>query len=131
MKTDPQHLLEAHVPFYRRRKFWGIIFVITFIFSISSILFFSAQRNHSFFDPELIPFLISSATGGFVWQMFANSLLPNGGYALGGSVHFVVMLYLCFKTFQKNIVSLRYPVIFLMILIFGLYAAINFIRFFY
>ena len=33
MKTDPQHLLPAHLPFYRRRLFWGVIFSIFFIFS--------------------------------------------------------------------------------------------------
>jgi hypothetical protein len=32
MKTDPQHLLAAHVPFYRRRWFWAVVlFLITIL----------------------------------------------------------------------------------------------------
>jgi hypothetical protein len=35
MKTDPQHLLPAHLPFYRRRWFWGAIVAI--VFSLNNI----------------------------------------------------------------------------------------------
>jgi hypothetical protein len=67
MKTGPQHLLAAHVPFYRRRWFW--ILMSTALFSLNIIIIFlftGGIRNIL----VALGSMIFAAGGGLYWFIF-------------------------------------------------------------
>ena len=121
MKIDEQHLLPEHLAFYRRRLFWGVIFGIFFIFS--TVLFIYALSNtgsshkQNFYD-IYTSFTISYAAT--LFRLIPFSWLNGYGEYLGSALYFISMMFLVCKTFQKDYVHIKYPIILSILYITGL-----------
>ena len=120
MKINEQHLLPAHLAFYRRRWFWSIIFGIFFLFS--TVLFISfldkngGDYTHSFnqiFDS------FNLAYGSILFMLYGFKMGAILG-EVGSVTYFASILFLAYKTFQKDCVHLRYPVILSILYITGI-----------
>jgi hypothetical protein len=121
MKTDPQHMLPAHLPFYRRRWFWAVVFFIFFV--ISTTLFMLSiiadiQSNYtSTFIQKIDDALLSFGSSLFMLYGFKIGIIY--GY-FGTITYFILMTFLGYKTFQRNQVSMKYPIIFSVLYLTGL-----------
>ena len=80
MESNKQKLLEAHVPFYRRKKFWSVVFIGLFcgitLFIFLSTLYSYLHGSTSYlptFGDIIIILLISSGSG--VFYILGGSLL--------------------------------------------------------
>ena len=125
MKIDPQHLLPAHLAFYRRRLFWGVVFGIFFI--ISTILFINFLDknggNYSLtLDQKFDFFNIAFASTFFRFILY--DIFGNIWQYIGSSIYFIMILSLGYKTFQKPKVLLRYPIILSILYVTGMIASV-------
>ncbi|GEM_PF-2874930 len=115
--TDAQHMLPAHIPWYRRRMFWGVIFGIFFLFSISLFFFLFKTSHASYSSVNIISGLIM-ASGGILFDAIISKSINNH---TGGLVYIFVVVFLIYKTFSATKVQLRYPIIFTVLYTSGLY----------
>ena len=116
MKTNSQKLLPEHIPFYRRRIFWGIVFSLFFIFS--TIIFFDfIDKNGGEYTRSFKQIFgsFSIAYGSTIFTMYGFKINAIAGY-VSSILYFSLITYLTYKTFHRAYVSLYYP-----ILIVGLY----------
>jgi hypothetical protein len=125
MKTDPQHMLPAHLPFYRRRWFWAVVF---FIFFVVSTLFaiYAIQGSWSKFYNNIVNIyvILTISYGATLFRLIPYDLFNGSGQYIGSSIYFILVLALAYKTFQKPKVLLRYPVILSILYITGMITSI-------
>ena len=129
METDPQHLLKSHIPWYRTRKFWVLFYLFILILSFSFTL--SIKDGGSLYKLSDIIILISTATGGFFLQLITLNIFGQTNPFIAPIVHFCLIGYLCFKTFEKPIVKIKYPIFILALLLSSLYITFEFTKNFY
>ena len=100
MKTDPQHLLDAHIPWYKTRKFWGVVIGGMILFSIIfySIGIYSPLRTSYWFF-----FDISFAFGGALPLFLGWSKISSIFIA---TTYHLSTIYLGYYTLHKKRVSL-------------------------
>ena len=125
MKTDEQHLLPAHLAFYRRRLFWGVVFFIFFV--PSTLLFTYALSNTGSSHQQTIYDIYSYLTissGATLFRFISSNLLSELGEYIGSSIYFIMILSLGYKTFQKPKVLLRYPIILSILYVTGMIASV-------
>jgi hypothetical protein len=125
MKTGPQHLLAAHVPFYKRRLFWIIIFSTFFIFSTTLFINFLDKNGGNYsltLDQKFDFFNIAFASTLFRFILY--DIFGNTWQYIGSSIYFILIASLAYKTFQKPKVLLRYPIILSILYITGMIASV-------
>lgn len=100
--TDAQHLLAAHIPWYRTRKFWMLIIVIQLL--VACFLFSNRAGNIKSIEDF---FLLGSVSLG-------SSILLIFGQAIFNSISMIlyhlIQLCLLYKIFIKKGTSLLYPI---------------------
>ena len=112
MKTDPQHLLPAHLPFYRRRLFWGVIFSIFFIFSTILLIGFLDKNGGDYTRTfNQIFSSIHTAYGAGIFRYISYLIIGSKGYYLGSAIYFILISFLTYNTFHRPTVVLWYPII--------------------
>lgn len=115
MTTDPQHLLSAPIPFYRRRWFWGMVIGVQIL--VSTIIV-----------APLVPQIHSAlliVTGGWIFMWAAT--IPNTPEYTHLVVQLLFLAIFCFATFRKKAVSLPYPIIYLITSILSTYVSYIFL----
>ena len=118
MTTDPQHLLSAPIPFYRRRWFWG---VVIFSQTILSLILFN----------ELVPRIVYEeifgalfyATGGGVFFILAGIVNEQ----IYTTLYFLALVFLAWKIFNRSNVRLIYPIAYLTFALLSTYLTYHFI----
>lgn len=118
-----QKLLEAPIPWYRTRWFWGIIIGLAILWGLYSFfILLPAARN---LTEWLFHFSYAFGAGPF-------GLL---GFKLGGSqtsdvfsfLYFLVMLFLVYKTFMLSRVNIIYPILFILLFVFGSWVGLGYL----
>jgi len=122
MATDPQHLLKAPTPFYRRRWFWGV--VIGGQIAASLVIFLPLLKN-----PNIdILSILFAITGGWVFTSLGwlaeHLVLPLT------VAYFIVLLFLIFQTFRNTNVKMIFPIIYLITALISTDLAYNFWMYF-
>jgi hypothetical protein len=110
MKTDPQHMLPAHLPFYKRRWFWIIILSVQFLVNVIIFhsLFNDPQTPYGYY--KIILSLFGAVTFDASIKIFFTGL-ENYTQFLTTVTFSAVFLFLIYKTFVNREVPLPYPVL--------------------
>ncbi len=119
MTTDPQHLLPAHTPFYKTRKFWLTILLIAF--TVNVYLYFVYISGSLPDNIEDFYHFINSILGGTLFLLLGNSIAGKFGYYLGGFVYIFLLCLLLYKSLKLKKVKMIYPIITLSFLILNFY----------
>jgi len=110
--TDAQHLLDAHIPWYRTRKFWMFIIVIQLL--VACFLF--SNRADNIKNIEDFLFLTSVSLG--------SSLLLIFGQVVFNSIlmilYHLIQFFLLYKIFIKKGTTILYPIAFTLLTTSGL-----------
>jgi hypothetical protein len=121
-------MLPAHVPFYKRRLFWGFVFSSFFVVStalcIDTFLNFGSSHQRTLYDVYSYVTISYAAT---LFRFIIFDWLNGYGEYIGSSIYFILMVLFAYKTFQNPRVSLPYPIIFSIIYITGLITTVLFI----
>lgn len=101
-------LLAAPIPWYRTRKFWGIVLVVQFLLNLVILDLFSTGENLFDFAQSLI----TALGAGAVWTLLAFLFNHFQNIHLVSSlVYLFIGAILIFMTFKERKVSLAYPLI--------------------
>jgi hypothetical protein len=120
MKTDPQHLLPAHVQFYRRKLFWGVMLFL--IFTLPYIYIIYQYSEHTQLQ------LILSMVNIFIPLIIFGQLFQFGYSAyIATFVLYIILLY--FSLFRKKINFFVLGILFIL-MAGSLLAIINFVEHF-
>jgi multidrug transporter EmrE-like cation transporter len=116
MRIDPQHLLPAHVPFYKRKLFWAVVLFLVFITVPAYIKLIYNFDGYEIFLTANIFFLM----------LLLTSPLQTP-YAIYGSILIIysTLIYLIF--FQKKVNFYALGILITLILL-SFYATISFIN---
>ncbi len=95
MKIDPQHLLPAHVPFYKGRLFWGVVLLGVFVASDTYIIIQNGFSLETLLFPAIVlPALIfGGITSSEIVGVFLSLVLYS------------VLLYFSFSKKEINLYS--------------------------
>jgi len=115
MKIDPQHMLPAHIPFYKRRLFWGVVLFL--IVSISHI--YIAMKYTT--DPKIL------WTTNISLMAFMSSAVMNSGTfgVLSTLVAYTYLLYFALCRKEINFYTLTILVI---LLVWSFFFTIDFLE---
>ena len=118
MKIDQQHMLPAHIPFYKRRLFWGVVLLGVFILPYTYVIY--QYLGH----PQLTLFL--SMLHVFIPLSLFNYLLPFEYIAYTTTlILYVVLIY--FSLFREKINFYMFGLLFIL-MIGSFFATIEFIE---
>ena len=115
MKTDPQHLLPEHVPFYKKKRFWYIVLLgITVIGPIYVSILHTTNL-------ELV------LTANISLPTFTLGAIFNSG-SLGLSMSLVMYLVLLFFSLFRKRINFYTLGILIILMLWSLYFTIDFIE---
>ncbi len=125
MKTDSQHLQSTSLSFYKKRKFWAVIFFIFFVFSTV----FALYAMHGSWSKLLsnlnnVYSIVTISYGATLFRFILFDLFTKYGGYIGSSIYFLSILFLGYKTFQKQTVLLRYPILLSILYITGMITSV-------
>lgn len=106
------------IPWYRRRWFWGILIIPLIVFGII-IYFFELfpSSNLGYFIIDL-----AKAFGGLLIMTYVSGQFDYSwlGKIIGGIVYLFLYSFLVFKTFRYARVDFGYPILFILLVLYGL-----------
>ena len=118
MKINEQHLLPAHVPFYKRKWFWGVVLFLITILPYIYILY--QYSEHTQLQ------LILSMVNIFIPIIFFGKIFQFGYFAYIATVSlYIILLY--FSLFRKTINFYALGILITLMLI-SFYSVIDFVN---
>ena len=119
--------METNIPWYRTRRFWGIIYFLFFCYSTFIFLQLSDKNGGDFNRTinQVYDFIVLSYGSGFFY-LLAQELLGTLGKYIGPLIYLVTISFLVFKTFKTNTTKLTYPIIVSLLYITGIVTAMLF-----
>lgn len=106
--SDTQHLLSAHIPWYRTRKFWGVVILIQL--TIGFILFLP-----SLISPHInigLPSALLAITG-YTTYYYISFLIIGHNNVLGFILYTLGTATILFKIGKHRETKPAYPIIYL------------------
>jgi len=104
--TDAQHMLNAHVPWYRARKFWIVFLCLLFLINITLFILFG-------FTPDSLLSIINLAIyalgGGMVHAVYATLLNNPQNISSIVSLIYIPLFTILLLTFIKRKSTLISP----------------------
>lgn len=106
MITDPQHLLEAHLPFYKKRKFWLLALGIQ---AVVNLVILKDFLTHAESLQDFI-FSLTGILGAVVPGLFMDVFFQGITASITTTILFIILAgFLLYNTCKKPIVNVSNP----------------------
>ena len=112
----------SSIPWYRTRKFWGVIYFLAFAFSTITFIQFLDRHggSHTFSYSQINDWFGLSYGSTLLFLLGFNIMSSIGGF-IGKVIYWLLIVILTYKTFQNVRVYIVYPIIFILLYLSGMY----------